>query len=496
MKLKTRLKISFFLISIMPIVLIGTMFRGLIKYQSKVIDKRYEISGTDFSDMLNPVEIVINVVDRIGDKISDEIEDDIGKLETKEYQDELSSYLLEKSADMVINKNGEFIFVTEGTLHYSLEDLSPDRAQKIIFSDEGLFLEYDGDCVVKQIRFRDKNDNRYIVSIMAYIKDIAPSLREFWLESIFGVTLMLIIMGSVLVVWIYQNTIIPLGRLREAAQNITNGNLDFEIDVRGNNEIDDLFRDFEIMRVKLRDTSSESAASERKSKELIRNISHDLKTPLTAIKGYVEGLRDGIADTPEKRDKYLKTIYKKATDMDRLIDELTLYSKIDTNKIPYSFNKIVANDFFEDCRDSLSVELEAKGIDFTYENMLQDNVEIIADGEQLGRVVDNIISNSIKYQSIDKLHINLSIKDEGDFIRVAFSDNGKGISKKDLPYIFDRMYRTDESRNSATGGSGIGLAIVKKIIEDHGGQIWAESIEDEGTTIVFVLRKYVGGNNE
>ena len=101
-------------------------------------------------------------------------------------------------------------------------------------------------------------------------------------------------------------------------------------------------------------------------KELIRNISHDLKTPLTAIKGYVEGIQDGIADTPQKQEKYLRTIANKVNDMDKLIDELTIYSKLDTNRVPYSFAKIPIKGYFDDCCEEIKIDLEAQGIDLDY----------------------------------------------------------------------------------------------------------------------------------
>ena len=117
---------------------------------------------------------------------------------------------------------------------------------------------------------------------------------------------------------------------------------------------------------------------------------------------------------------------------------------------------------------------------------------LLADAEQMKRVINNIIGNSLKYLDKKKGILNIRIKDDGDFIQVIIEDNGKGIAAKDLLYIFDRFYRTDSSRNSSKGGSGIGLSIVKKIIEDHGGRIWATSKEGIGTEIHFVLRKYVG----
>ena len=199
---------------------------------------------------------------------------------------------------------------------------------------------------------------------------------------------------------------------------------------------------------------------------------------------------DGVADTPEKMDRYIRTIYNKANEMDLLINELTLYSKIDTNRIPYNFATVSARDYFEDCADDLSVELAAKNIEFVYANFIEDDCKIIVDPEQLRRVINNIVSNSLKYMDKPQGKITMQIKDVGDFIQVELGDNGKGISGRDLPYIFDRFYRTDASRNSSKGGSGIGLSIVKKIVEEHGGNIWATSEEGAGTTMYFVVRKY------
>ena len=283
----------------------------------------------------------------------------------------------------------------------------------------------------------------------------------------------------------------PLDKLRSATRKIQEGDLNFSVVTEGVSEIADLCQDFEDMRRRLKESAEEKVAFDRENKELISNISHDLKTPITAIKGYVEGIMDGVANTPEKQDKYIRTIYNKANEMDRLINELTFYSKMDTNRIPYTFNKISVTEFFDDCGEELSVELESKGVEFSYSNYVEPEVMVIADAEQIKRVVNNIVSNSLKYMGSSRpRRINLRVKDVGDFIQVELEDNGKGIAARDLPNIFDRFYRTDASRNSAQGGSGIGLSIVKKILEDHGGKVWATSKENIGTVMYFVLRKY------
>ena len=294
-------------------------------------------------------------------------------------------------------------------------------------------------------------------------------------KDLFFTALVILIFTSVSVgLWIYRSVATPLVKLRKATQNIKDGNLDFVLDVEGADEFAELCRDFEEMRRRLKESAEEKLVLDKENKELISNISHDLKTPITAVKGYVEGIMDGVADTPEKMDRYVRTIYNKTVEMDHLINELTFYSKIDTNRIPYTFSKLNVEDYFSDCAEEVGLELETRGIQLCYANYVDSDVQVIADGEQIRRVIHNIISNAIKYMDKGKGMkgiIQIRVKDVGDFVQVEIEDNGKGIAAKDLPYIFDRFYRTDVSRNSAKGGSGIGLSIVRKILEDHGGKV-------------------------
>ena len=310
-------------------------------------------------------------------------------------------------------------------------------------------------------------------------------------KDLFFTALVILIFTSVSIgLWIYRSVATPLVKLRKATQNIKEGNLDFVLEVDGTDELAELCRDFEEMRRRLKESAEEKVLLDKENKELISNISHDLKTPITAVKGYVEGIMDGVADTPEKMDRYVRTIYNKTNEMDHLINELTFYSKIDTNRIPYTFSKLNVDDYFSDCAEEVGLELETRGIQLYYANYVEKDVLVIADGEQIRRVIHNIISNAIKYMDKPKGVIQIRVKDVGDFIQVEIEDNGKGIASKDLTYIFDRFYRTDVSRNSSKGGSGIGLSIVRKILEDHGGKVWATSREEIGTIMYFVLRKY------
>ena len=315
--------------------------------------------------------------------------------------------------------------------------------------------------------------------------------RQLLIYMFVALIVELLFTSLMLTQWIQKSVFQPVADLNKAMQNIKDGNLDYMLAGDRKGEIGDLYRNYEDMRLRLKESEEEKEENVQRNKEMIANISHDLKTPITAIKGYVEGIMDGVADTPEKVDKYIKTVYNKANDMDRLINELTTYSGIDNSRIQYNFHRINVADYFGDCIEEVGLDLEAKNIKLNYSNLTSHDTLVMIDPEQMKKVINNIISNSVKYMDKPKGAIDIRILDETDSIRVEIEDNGKGIAQKDLQRIFDRFYRTDASRNSAQGGSGIGLSIVKKIIEDHGGYIWATSKEGQGTCMHFVLRKYI-----
>lgn len=333
---------------------------------------------------------------------------------------------------------------------------------------------------------------------------IAPGDIMHEINSVVSPTLIAALMVTILIIlfitavfltgWMWRGFLDPVSQLNIALQKVAEGDLNYQLDPEqysDKGEIYAMYRNYEDMRLRLKESQDEMMEHEHANRELISNISHDLKTPITSVKGYVEGIMDGVADTPEKMDRYIRTIYNKANDMDKLINELTLYAGIDTNRIPYNFHRLNIAEYFGDCVEEVGLDLESRNIRLNYSNITAPDTMIIADPEQMKRVINNIISNSVKY--IDKPDgvIDIRILDEVDSVRIEIEDNGKGISPRDLARIFERFYRTDSSRNSSQGGSGIGLSIVKKIIEDHGGYIWATSKEGEGTCIHFVLRKYI-----
>lgn len=229
------------------------------------------------------------------------------------------------------------------------------------------------------------------------------------------------------------------------------------------------------------------------TREVVSNITHDLKTPLTAIKGYSQGILDGVAGTPERLNKYVTTIRNKADDMAGLVDELSFFTQIYQKDIQYQCQEVNASDYFSGCVSDLSLDLEMKKISLVYQYEADPDARICIDTEKMKRVINNIIGNASKYIQTEMGIVFVCIKETQEDMIIQVTDNGVGIAEEELPRIFERFYRTDNSRNSKTGGSGLGLAIAKKITEDHKGKIWAESELGKGTKITFSLPKLIDG---
>ena len=491
MKLKTRLVIAFMTIIILPVFLTSAVFCGFAQLQIRSIEKTYGITGTTYEALLNSVQVPSRITKEAYHELERAADKDPEKLEDASYLEQFNQRLRQKGSYLLVRKDDIIVYMGEDPqkTEVVIPDL-PAYEEYNADSENGVYIGGEAQVLVKQVDFVSDDKNKCSAFIVTDVTSMLPEVSQFLKDILVAVIVILVITGALLVVWIYRGIKIPLVKMQKATKNIKEGNLDFRLIPDTDDELGQLCQDFEEMRIRLKENAEEKIQYDIENKELISNISHDLKTPITAIKGYVEGIMDGVASSPEKLDKYIRTIYNKANDMDRLIDELTFYSKIDTNKIPYEFNKINVNSYFGDCVEEVGLDMDSRNIELGYFNYVSDDVVVIADAEQMKRVINNIISNSLKYMDKPKGIINIRIKDVGDFIQIEIEDNGRGIAAKDLPCIFDRFYRTDSSRNSSQGGSGIGLSIVRKIVEDHGGRIWATSKEGMGTEMHIVLRKY------
>ena len=203
----------------------------------------------------------------------------------------------------------------------------------------------------------------------------------------------------------------------------------------------------------------------------------------------MEGILDGVASSPQKTRDYLNTIYNKTNDMTSLIDELLYYSQVAEKHMSYKYEKIYVKEFFDDYAKDLYLELETIKIKFEYKVNVSRHTVIDMDKEQIKRALNNIVSNAVKYMDKEEPEIHFRVTETLDAINIQISDNGRGIDEKDLPHIFERFYRSDVSRNTKLGGSGIGLSIVKKVIENHEGSVVAMSKPGVGTEVGIELKK-------
>ncbi len=487
MKLRTRLLITFGTMVMLPLILMAIAYMSIGTYMTHTIQQEYGFETVDYETLSNSIQFSGEQTELLFYEFLDIINKTPEKLEDLTFLAQLNEKAIEKTSYIIVRKDKGMYYAGSRKAASRIFDDLPPYGHDTSVPDTGYYYNQ-LQKLVKQADFRFTDGSEGSIFIVTPISNLFS--RSFLIDMMVAIALILLFTACMLTQWIHKGVFRPIRNLNTAMQMISEGNLDYSLTTDEKGEFGDLFRNYEEMRLRLKETTEEKVQSERQNRELISNISHDLKTPITAIKGYVEGLMDGVANTPEKTEKYIHTIYSKANDMDRLINELSFYSGIDSNRIPYNFHRINVDEYFRDCVEEVGFELESENIRLNYSSLVDPCVRIIADPEQLKRVINNIIGNSIKY--MDKPHgvIDIRILDEIDSIRVEIEDNGKGIAAKDLSNIFERFYRTDASRNSSKGGSGIGLSIVKKIIEDHGGYIWATSREGEGTCLHFVIRKY------
>lgn len=278
-----------------------------------------------------------------------------------------------------------------------------------------------------------------------------------------------------------KSTITPLEQLGRASQEFRP--LEFAPKQKVSYEVKQLQESFNQSWYELQAAARQQEQSEQKKKELLANISHDLKTPMTSIIGYVEGLLDGVANTPQKQRHYLEVIHAKSLSLNELLEELFLYTKLDSGEMSLKLKKL---DLSELVKQTLTQA--AKEQDFELRLViLAQPLNILGDAFQLKRVLTNLLQNSLKFAdpTKEKCCITVKLSRADKLARLDFSDNGIGIAKEELDYVFERFYRVDKARSIK--GSGLGLSIVKQIIDKQQGKVELTSQLHVGTTVSIYL---------
>jgi signal transduction histidine kinase len=479
MNIKKRLIYSNTLTIIIPLV-ISFIIAVAVLYISSIAFKQ-DINYENFKKLVSVKTELIHMSSSIAKQKTDIIED-------TEYRD----YLLQRFSQI----QGHFIVIKNEGVAFSSNDISKIDLEKCLEASKSSIL---GDTITINntphftqtavIKFKDGTIGK--VALFAPIKEKSDFIFSF-IVLVTTVFILSFISINIFMSYLLSKRILkPVTLLKKATSEISSGNLNYEIIEDGDAEIKELCRDFEEMRLQLKDSVHEKMLYDDNRKMLVSSISHDLKTPITSIKGYVEGILDGVAATPEKVEEYLRTIYSKASQVDLMIDDLLLYSKLDLHQLPFNFERTNVIEYFEYCVFDCAEELHRYGIEIALENNLAESKFILIDRERMRRVITNIIDNSRKYMNREKGQIKIILRETNSSILAELRDNGSGISKTDVNQIFDRFYRANTAR-TGTDGSGLGLAIAKQIVEGHKGKIWAISHGSDGTSIIISLAKVEG----
>ena len=305
--------------------------------------------------------------------------------------------------------------------------------------------------------------------------------------------------GTAIVVILLLNTLFtryqlkkllqPMDALAQAAGRVEAGDYTQAIDCPGRDEFAPVCAAFNRMQEHLLEEQEKSAAYERSRTDLVAGISHDLRTPLTSVKGYIKGLRDGVAQTPERQRQYLDVAYRRACDMEVLLQRLFYFSRLETGNLPLFREEADLGSFVGQFAGEVGPELEQAGgkIELT---VSPGPHPVSIDPEQLYRVLNNLKDNALRYAGAEALAISLAVETQGEWERIRFADNGQGVREEALPRLFEQFWRADQARSSRNGeGTGLGLYIVKYIVEAHGGTIQAENSGGLAFTILLPRRE-------
>ncbi len=323
---------------------------------------------------------------------------------------------------------------------------------------------------------------RILVAVKTITRDNAFSTAK-------NIALVVMIVSCAIVVFLacyYQIYTIfpPLTVLRGGLKQVAAGNYAYQLKSEKNDEIGAVIGEFEMMRRKLAELDKQKQEFDRQRGEIIAGISHDLKTPLTTIQGYTKGLMDGVANTPEKTARYLKTIYETALTMNALVNQLHDFSKMDIDTIEYSF---MERDLVKLVQDFAAINIPiyaTRGL-HVVTDLADQPVEADIDKDQFLRVIRNILDNSVKYKDKATGEAKIKVYSDGSNAVLEISDNGPGVAEHEMEYIFESYYRGDPSRTNPTTGSGLGLSIVKTIIAAHEGTV--EAVNDGGLKIIIKI---------
>jgi len=300
-----------------------------------------------------------------------------------------------------------------------------------------------------------------------------------------GLCIATFLSNSLFRVIVRQELYTPFERLREGMTHMRNGDYDYQIPYDESDPHFEVYDDFNQMAVEMRRFAVKANTVDEGRKNLLLSISHDLRSPLTSILAYVQGLLDGLAKTPEKQGYYLNTIKQKSLDIDRMVNRLFTFAKLDNEEYTPTLTTVSAHAFFKKYIASVRDEYRAKNMQLILETVSDADIEI--DKDLFLNLCQNVIDNSVKYNDKPEGIMRIHLKAGKKYMKITFADNGPGVAPEKLSRLWDLFFRADDARKNPGQSNGIGLAIVKKTAELLGGSVSAKNGKRDGLQIILRL---------
>jgi len=486
MTLRKKIVLLNILTVILPIVLILVVWAGYIHWGNKAGLKPINRSA-DHGDFLTEAMNILYTYEAELSEMNWDVAafPDTGLMVTpkKEQADELSSLgyhlqvetedgicfsNLDESDKGLVESTGET--GTEGALFWS--------GSSLVIQDS--FRVSGQDCFLTAVYNEERADQSVRSSLLPMYM-ISPNVLIILFAVVIGCILFTTALSSR---WMNKSVLVPLGELKKGADMIAGGDLDYRIPYTGQDEFGEVCDEFDHMRLELKEAKRQQQHFEEARRDLLRGISHDLRSPLTSIKGYAQGLKDGIADTEEKQKRYYDAILTRADDLERLTESLSLLVRLENDNSILNLETVCFDEYI--CQFLLEKEpwLGQQQIEVDYRNETL-NAVVSLDIREMQRVFMNLFENTVRYRASDHSRVELSVTSRADQLEIRFEDDGPGVSPRHLDHLFESFYRTDESRTNPEKGSGLGLAVVKRITEGHGGSIYA--VSENGLCIVMSI---------
>jgi signal transduction histidine kinase len=325
-------------------------------------------------------------------------------------------------------------------------------------------------------------DNRIVGQIflrLPFIQRDRPGIIVKFFRNTVYAFIAIILFSAVMMIFIINSLNRSIGTLETATEKIASGELDFELRAETKDEIGSLTRSFEKMRRQLKENNAQRS-------RFLMAVSHDLKTPLTAIWGYIEAITDGLAKSPELLSKYMDIIYSKSKVLEERILQILDFSKMETGEWQKRFEPIDLYGFLTRITHGYREDAAVYGKEFITSLDIEKGTLVMGDEKLLSRAFDNLFSNALRYTGKDDV-IELRAFREGEYINIFLKNTGTVISTEEIEHIFEPFYRGTNSRNEP--GTGLGLSIVRSILSAHGWEITARSIPDSGTQFCICIKQ-------